>query len=404
MATAFVFPALGHADAAVKAKAPKPSYPPLESEYYPTRNAQYPEKMTNPSAHTRVVPFSGAPLDVFTQIDMVTQLVLPSPPLLVNIGKPEGYTVEVVPEFNAVFIKPVQEVEMTNLIVTTEDGVYIFILKENPFKPWDVRVQVTNPYRNAKIDDVYTMTWMAYHGKRPAEWQFLPIDLRSPNSTAFAYDPVSRMGVRIALRRAVGLPRQGKCIYWLEFENVLPASVKEGTPSAAYAIDERGIWTNGLERVVVPNPGNRPLPVLSKGDRVEMFLVTRGSSLPPMLSARFVMHGSRDLPIQVTLPTAGSNVLKPVTTTDEKLTALYNGMVQSGQIKPGDAPLANPDGSAASGPAPSVPGNQQPNLQAPTGAQTPPAAQPGTASPGVTVMPEDAIVFPAPATQAGQQQ
>lgn len=100
---------------------------PIEGEYYPVEGQKYPENMTNPYSHTRNVTFSGDPIEIYTQINMVTQIQLPSPPVMVNVGEPEGFVVEVVPEFKSVFVKPVAEIKMTNMIVTTEKGIYTFI-------------------------------------------------------------------------------------------------------------------------------------------------------------------------------------------------------------------------------------------------------------------------------------
>ena len=93
---------------AAAVKVPKPNYPPLPNEFYPTGNGSFPNAMVNPNAHTRNVGFFGKPLDIYTKINMVTQIELPSPPVLVNIGRPEGFTVEVIPEFNNIFVKSAQ--------------------------------------------------------------------------------------------------------------------------------------------------------------------------------------------------------------------------------------------------------------------------------------------------------
>ena len=63
---------------------------PIEGEYYPVEGQKYPENMTNPYSHTRNVTFSGDPIEIYTQINMVTQIQLPSPPVMVNVGEPEG--------------------------------------------------------------------------------------------------------------------------------------------------------------------------------------------------------------------------------------------------------------------------------------------------------------------------
>lgn len=308
---------------------PTPDFYPREGEFYPTQNENYPQKMPNPSAHTRVIPFEGKPLDIFTQINMVTQIVLPSPPLLVNIGRPEGFTVETIPEFNSIFIKPITEVEMTNLIVTCEKGVYLFIIKENPYQPWDIRVQVTDPQRLMRATDSYTLVWTAYHGKRPAEFQFVPMEIRRPNTSAYAHDPLIGLSARITLKSAVTIPREKKSVYWIEVANVAPPGADESIPAATYSVDERGVWMSGLERVAVPNPGNEPLPLLGRGDTINMFLIARHGQMPQMLDFRLTLHGSRNTPIRVTLPTfSDGNVISTPSTVDEKLQKMYNDMIQ----------------------------------------------------------------------------
>jgi len=117
---------------AFPAFAAEPSYPPIEGEFYPIEGQKYPEKVTNPYSQTRTVSFSGDPIEIYTQINMVTQIQLPSPPVMVNIGEPEGFVVEVVPEFRSIFVKPVEEIKMTNMIVTTENGNIHLYLERKP--------------------------------------------------------------------------------------------------------------------------------------------------------------------------------------------------------------------------------------------------------------------------------
>lgn len=333
------FPGLAAAEEAI----PEPDFYPVEGEFYPTHNEAYPERMTNPSAHTRVVPFEGGAVDVYTQINMVTQIVLPSPPLLVNIGRPEGFTVETIPEFNSIFIKPVAQVEMTNLIVTCERGVYLFILKENPYRPWDIRLQVTDPYRSLMAADSYTLVWTAYNGRRPAEFQFIPMDIRRPNTSAFAHDPLSGISARISLKSAVTIPRERKSVYWIEIANVAPHGAEEQVPPATYSVDEKGVWMEGLERVAVPNTGNEPLPLLGRGDAVNMFLIARHGEMPGMLTFRVALHGSRNIPIRVTLPTFsdGSTIPTPATT-DEKLLQMYREIMDKKSREAAEAEQQKP--------------------------------------------------------------
>lgn len=319
------------------AAVPKPSYPPVKNEYYPTSNQKFPKAVTNPNAHTREIAFKGAPLDIFTKINMVTQIVLPSAPVLVTIGKPEAFTLEVVPEFNTVFIKPVREVEMTNLIVTTEgDGVYIFILKENPFVPWDVRAQITDPYKQVSAGDTQSMVGMLYNGRRAPEFQFVPMDMRTPNSSAYVYDPLTRMGCSIILKRAIAMPKSGVSAYWLEFKNILPG--KNTLPVSSYAISEQSVYTQGLMKVAVPGQRDgSSTPILAKGDKTYMFVFVRNGVLPKVFKFRFALMGAKNLPIDVALPTVtgkSNTMIKGKQTTDEKLQAYYDDLVRKGKIKP----------------------------------------------------------------------
>lgn len=326
--------------AALAAQVPEPSYPPLKHEYYPTQNSKFPKEMANPNAHTRQVAFKGAPLDVFTKINMVTQIVLPSAPALVTVGKPEAYTLEVVPEFNTVFVKPVREVEMTNLIITCENGgVYIFILKENPFVPWDVRVQIKDPVVQAKASDTQAVAEMLYKGKRLPEYQFVPMDLRTPESSAYVYDPLTRMGCSIVLKRAMALPQSGLSAYWVEFRNILPGDTMMKTSS--YSLSEKTVWTPGITKVAVVGQRNGDsIPMISRGDSVSMFIFVKNPSIPKLFNFRFALMGSKNLPIDVSLPTVSAGKKTSETkldakpTVDAKLQAYYDELVKKGKIKP----------------------------------------------------------------------
>ncbi len=313
---------------ALPAFAADPSYPPIEGEFYPVEGQKYPEKMTNPYSHTRTVSFSGDPIEIYTQINMVTQVQLPAPPVMVNIGEPEGFVVEVVPEFRSIFVKPVSEIKMTNMIVTTENGIYTFILKENPFRPWDIRVAVTNPYRNVKVEDPYTLVWTAFYGKRPAEFQFLPLDIRNPNSSDYIYDPVSQTGCKVDLRRIVFFPRQKQAVYWLRITNVLPPDVIVSPKSLV--VDERSLWTQGLYKVAVPG---RDVPLLSAGSFTDMFLMTRTESIPPSLRVKLSLKGARLVQSEAVLATASSNVTPGQTPADEKLKDMYFQMLEKEKIE-----------------------------------------------------------------------
>jgi hypothetical protein len=318
---------------ACPAFAADPSYPPIEGEFYPVEDKAYPEKMTNPYSHTRTVSFSGDPIEIYTQINMVTQIQLPVPPVMVNIGEPEGFVVEVVPEFKTIFVKPVEEIKMTNMIVTTENGIYTFILKENPYRPWDIRVAITNPYRNIRVEDPYTLVWTAFYGKRPAEFQFLPLDIRTPNSSDYIYDPVTQMGCKVDLKRIVFFPRQKQLVYWLRVTNVLPPDVIV-TPKAL-VVDERSIWTKGLYKVAVPG---RDVPMISAGSYTDMFLMVKSETIPSMLRVKMSLKGARLVQAEAMLGTASTGSPSGETPVDARLQEMYQEIVEKESLEAADLP------------------------------------------------------------------
>jgi len=329
---AFASPCFAKAEKSVT-----PSFPPVEGEFYPVEGQGYPKKMTNPYSHTREVTFTGDPIEIYTQINMVTQIQLPAPPVMVNVGEPEGFVVEVVPEFRSIFVKPTAEIKITNMIVTTENGIYTFILKENPFRPWDIRVAVTNPYRNVRVEDPYTLVWTAYYGKRPAEFQFLPLDIRSPNSSDYIYDPVSQTGCKVDLRRVVFFPRQKQAVYWLRITNSLPPGVIVSPKSLV--VDERSLWTQGLYSVAVPG---RDIPMLAKGDGIDMFLLTKTESVPPVLVVKMSLQSARLVQSEVRLSTAAANPVPGKVPEDEKLQKMYQELLKKEKIETVPSPEGYP--------------------------------------------------------------
>lgn len=320
--------------------APKPSFPPLPGEVYPVSNSKFPKEMTNPNAHTRQMTFRGAPLDIFTKIDMVTQIVLPSPPVMVNIGKQDAFTLEVIPEFNSVFVKPLRQVEKTNIIVTTQSGgVYLFILKETPWDPWDIRCEIKDPQRKAEAEDTQAVVNMLYTGRRAPEYQFVSMDMRSPESSAFVFDPLTRMGCSITLKRALSIPKYGLCGYWIVFKNILPQDT--ALPSASYNLSERSVWAKGIDKVALQGYRNGDsFPLLEKGDKVNMFIFTKGSALPDVFNFRFAMMGSKNIPVDAALPTntkdSPAKTAVREKTVDERLQEMYDELVRKGKIKPAE--------------------------------------------------------------------
>lgn len=342
-----------------------PTYPPQSGEFYPTAPKNFPQKMTNPYAAARTVPFSGEALDVFLQTNMVTQIQFPAPPVLVNIGRPDGFTVEVIPEFNSVFLKPIADVEMTNLIVTTERGVYTFVLKENPWKPFDMRLVVTDPYRNVSPTDTQTLLWMAFNGVRPPEFQFSAMEIRNVNSSQYVYDPVTKMGSRATVKRAVALPGANKSVYWIEFANVTHPDIKENSNPASFMVDERSVWTWGLEEVAVPGTQSSGVPLLARGDKVDMFLVTNNGKIPAQLVVRYMMQGSpRNLPVEIRFAmdtkgkssakaggeSKGGNSTTPAElSVDERLQKMYEQQMKKDSFPTSSAPgqgYVSPDGQS----------------------------------------------------------
>lgn len=332
---------------------PKPSFPPLPNEVYPTTNNRFPKELINPNAHTREITFRGEPLDIFTKIDMVTQIVLPSPPVMVNIGKQDAFTLEVIPEFNSVFIKPLREVEKTNIIVTTENGgVYLFIIKENPWAPWDIRCEIKDPHRKITAQNTQAVVQMLHTGRRLPEFQFTVMDMRTPNSSAYVYDPLTRMGCSITLRRALTIPNQNVTGYWLEFKNVLPEDT--ALPAASYSISERSVWAPNIEKVALQGFKNGDnYPLLNKGDSAHMFLFVKGNTMPESLKFRFSLMGAKNIPVDVMLPTNmqdGTSGLTPAeNTVDQRLQQYYEELVRQGKIQPVDASLVEINKTSSSG-------------------------------------------------------
>ena len=324
--------------------APKPSYPPLPDEAYPVSNSKFPKEMTNPNAHTREIVFRGEPVDIFTKIDMVTQIVLPSPPVMVNIGKQDAFTLEVIPEFNSVFVKPLRQVEKTNIIVTTQNGaVYLFILKENPWAPWDIRCEIKDPHRKVTAQNTQSVVNMLYTGRREPEFQFTVMDMRSPNSSAYVYDPLTRMGCSITLKRALAIPQQNVTAYWVVFKNILPRDTV--LPTSSYSISERSVWTQRIDKVALQGFKNGDnYPLLNKGDSANMFIFVRGNKVPENFKFRFSLMGAKNLPVDVILPTnikTETTTVKAEKTVDERLQEYYNELVRQGKITPMETDLVD---------------------------------------------------------------
>ena len=278
----------------------EPVYPPITGEYYPTKPGNFPVRSENPYPQIQTVAYTGGTLEVFLQTNMVTQIQFPAPPVLINIGKAEDFVIEVIPEFNSVFVKPLAKIAMTNMIVTTERGVYTFMLKENPWRPFHMRFVVTDPYRQVQPDDTQTLLWMAYNGVRPPEFQFYAMEIRNINTSQFVYDPTTETSARVTMKRAVALPKANKSVYWIEFANLLPPGIKSAGPGgASFMIDEKSVWAPYVSEIAVPGTQNSGVPLLSKNDKVDMFLICDTGTIPQMFQIRFMLQGTaRNLPIE----------------------------------------------------------------------------------------------------------
>jgi len=306
-------------DGNTSAHAAQPSWNPVEQEYYPQDSRKYPVVIENPHPQVRTLAFRGKPLDVFTKLNMVTQIQLPEPPVMINIGNADAYNIDVAPEFASIFVKPLTETDMTNLIVTTERGTYLFMLKENPYKPWDTVVRVGDPYKQVKADDTDTLIQMAVTGRRHEAFQFDPVDMRSPNTTAYVYDPVLKMGSRVLLRRVVALSRANVSVYWIQITNATGDGAKT-TELVDYLVSEKSVNTKNLRSVAVPDGGTG---LLGKGDTMDMFILVNSGTVPDRFVFRYTCSNSSNVPVEATLKTSGKNPLPTGKSVDERLQELY---------------------------------------------------------------------------------
>ena len=96
---------------------------------------------------------------------------------------------------------------MTNMIVTTENGIYTFILKENPFGRGTYAWPSQNPYRNVKVKIPHLgVDGLLRQASRRVSVS--PLDIRNPNSSDYIYDPVSQTGCKGRLKAHCVLPRR----------------------------------------------------------------------------------------------------------------------------------------------------------------------------------------------------
>lgn len=301
-----------------QAATPQPSWTPVEQEYYPTDSRKYPEKIVNPHPQVRNVAFEGKPLDIFTKINMVSQIQLPEPPVMVNIGNPEAYVLDVSPDFASLFIKPITETDMTNLIVTTERGTYIFMLKENPYKPFDVLVRVGNPYKKQTATDEEVLVEMALSGQRHAAFQFEPMEIRTCDSSTLLYDAALGVGIKAELRRIVSLSKRNLSLYHVRFTNTAGRTAR----TQNYVVDEKSVQTNHLRAVAAMDGGTG---FLRKDDSMDIFIFVNTASIPDTFGFRFSVQADRSLVFEAKLKTGKSNFIKPETNSvDERIQQMYH--------------------------------------------------------------------------------
>ena len=272
----------------------------------------------------RTVAFTGEPIIIHSRVNRGTLIRMPETPLLIQMGRQEDFSVEVFPEVNYVMIKPTTPMGATDVFITTRKGLYIFFFyaEEEPKNfqaqkadKYDMIVTVTDPYKSNAVDDIQSLVWMLYHGRKMTDMQFMADVMTTPNASIFAQDPVLGVGVAATLMRVHCIPGQNLITYWVRFENVRSAKLNMKSYSQTYALDEKAVWAPGLIKVAVPNIGGRSAPLMTPGDKLDMFLVTKGDKIPPNLRIRFALQGSRTIPMEATFPTRGTGwkVKKPLT-------------------------------------------------------------------------------------------
>lgn len=130
--------------------------------------------------------------------------------------------------------------------------------------------------------------------------------MTTPNTSIYAEDPVLGVGVRATLMRAHLFPADGLCTYWIRFENAKASKLNLKSYDQTYALDEKTVRADGLLKVAVPNIGGRSVPLMSPGDMLDMFLITKADTLPAVLRVRFALQGSRTIPMEASFPTRPS--------------------------------------------------------------------------------------------------
>ena len=265
-------------------------------------------------AMQRTVAFTGDPIIVNARVNRGTLMRLPGEPILIQMGRPEDFSVEVNADMKYVMIKPLTAMSASNVFITTKSGLYLFFFyaEDEPTdfkktrKPFDMVVTVTDPYKQNRIDDVQSLVWMAFHGRKMDDMTLVQDVMTSPGASVYVQDTVVGIGMKATLMRVHFFPQSSLVTYWVRFENVKTAKLNLRSHDQTYALDEKTFRTPGLMKVAVANIGGRSVPLMGVGDKLDAFLVVKTNSVPPVLKLRFALQGSRTLPMEATFPTRGA--------------------------------------------------------------------------------------------------
>jgi len=191
-----------------------------------------------------------------------------------------------------------------------------------------MHVRVGNPRRQPTESSNSELIAMAVSGRRHAAFQFEPVEIRSPMSTAFAYDEVLNFGAKIQLRRVVSMPRRNISVYHFKIMNQVDGAGANVKP-ADYVVDEKTVVAQRLVAVAVPDAGTGLLKV---GEAMDMFLLIGTGEIPDRMRFRFAMQGNRSVPVEVdvstsmTTPSPSNAKYEAVETVDERIMKLYADM------------------------------------------------------------------------------
>lgn len=260
----------------------------------------------------------------------------------------DGFMFQIDPaDRRCVAVKPSTKSTMSNMVVRTETGFYNFMLKENPWRPFDQQVFVGDPYRDGPPDSTTMLIVTAVTGVRIPELQYTPVTILTPETVcAPEYDPVARIAVSATLRRAVLLPRERRAVYWIRLENTLPVAYSKKMPAvhpATWTIDESRVMMYGLQCLAIPGTPEEAAPILGYGNGLDLFLVANHEEFPKELRVRFALVGSQTVEHELVFSMEDlgkkigrdrKNVAKPAAlTADEKLKAMYDAMIRDKKME-----------------------------------------------------------------------